>query len=116
MVLADRPALYLPLSAPRGSGEERDLSPNRFWGSYLPRGSSPAKTRLPNGDLATVLEGLGQYLETPSAAAFSIRRNGLTLEAWIRPDTLEFPHAEGDGYVYWLGKGETGRHEYAGRM
>src|SRR5262249_53312824 len=25
---------------------------------------------------------------------------------WMRPDVLNFPNAEGTGYVHWLGKGE----------
>jgi hypothetical protein len=39
----------------------------------------------------------------------------LTLETWIRPDTLQFPAAQ-DGYVHFAGKGEPGAHEYVFRM
>jgi hypothetical protein len=28
----------------------------------------------------------------------------LTWEAWVRPDTFQFPNASGDGYVDWMGK------------
>lgn len=116
LVLQDRPALYLPMAAPAGSAVERDLSPAGRDGTYFPR-RSPAKTRMPNGDAATVFDGFTQYLEVPSAAALSVGpRGALTLEAWIRPDTREFPTTEGDGYVYWAGKGEPGQHEYALRM
>lgn len=27
------------------------------------------------------------------------------------PDTLRFPHAEGTGYVHWLGNGTPNNHE-----
>jgi hypothetical protein len=40
----------------------------------------------------------------------------LTIEAWMRPDTLEFPAKEGTGYVHWMGKGESGQQEYVLRM
>jgi len=116
-VLNDRPVLFLPMDAQHGVGVERDLVHNGRNGKYLPEGNNTVKTRMPNGDLATVFDGGTQYLEVASAADLSIPRNGaLTLEAWIRPDTLDFPAEEGDGYVYWAGKGESGEYEYAGRM
>ena len=117
MILADRPVLYLPLSAPHGSEMERDLSPRGHRGAYLPRTRLPTKTRMPNGDLATVFDGYSQYLEVRSAREFSVpRRGALTIEAWMRPDTLEFSTQESSGYVHWAGKGEPGQHEYVLRM
>lgn len=117
LVLAQRPTLYLALSAARGSATERDLSGAGHDGRYLPRPSLAAKTHLPNGDVATVFDGGTQFVEVASAPSFSVPRAGaLTIEAWIRPDTLEFPHDEADGYVHWAGKGETGQYEYALRM
>ncbi len=42
---------------------------------------------------------------------------GLTVEAWMRPDDLEFSGGEGeDAYVHWLGKGEAGHMEWAFRF
>lgn len=57
-----------------------------------------------------------EYVEIPSAPDLSFSRDGLTVSAWIRPDTLEFAYTEGSGYVYWMGKGEPRRHEWAMRM
>lgn len=37
-------------------------------------------------------------------------------EAWMRPDVLDFDSLEGSGYVYWMGKGAPGNHEYVARM
>lgn len=116
-VLRDRPMLYLTLSAPYGTLRERNATRWGSLASYLPANRPPAKTTLPNGDKATVFDGVSQYVQYPSAATLSIARTGaLTLEAWIRPDTLQFPSSEGDGYVHWAGKGEPGQHEYAMRM
>jgi hypothetical protein len=40
----------------------------------------------------------------------------LAIEAWLRPDILEFPHQEGTNYVHWMGKGDVNQHEYVARM
>lgn len=62
-------------------------------------------------------DGLSSYVEMPDSADFSVpTTGGLTVAAWLRPDTLLFPTTEGSGYVYWLGKGEAGRQEWAFRM
>jgi hypothetical protein len=72
---------------------------------------------MPNGDLAPLFDGLGRFLEVPSQPELSVTFTGaLTIEAWIRPDTLRFPRTEGSGYVHWLGKGAPGKHEYVCRM
>src|SRR5678809_986868 len=43
-------------------------------------------------------------MSVPSNAAFSIpTTHSLTWEAWIRPDTLQFPK-NSSGYVDWMGK------------
>lgn len=115
-VLADHPVLYLTLGAPAGSLHESDFSGNNLTGRYYPSAIS-RKTKMPNGDRATVFDGYAQYLEVLSSRKLSVRPGGaLTLEAWIRPDVLEFPADESDGYVHWAGKGESGQHEYALRM
>jgi hypothetical protein len=116
-VINDHPALYLPLAAPAGSAVEPDRSGHGHPGAYAPRGARPRKTAMPNGDLATVFDGLTQYVTVPSDRAFSVPRGGaLTIEAWIRPDVLQFPRDESTGYVHWAGKGEAGQQEYACRM
>jgi hypothetical protein len=60
--------------------------------------------------------GQGQYVEIPSAPDLSFGANGFTVSAWIRPDTVEFSKTEASGYVWWMGKGEPGQHEWAARM
>lgn len=113
VVLADRPVAFWAMSSPH-RGAEKDLSGHRHTGRYV---GGPSRTKLPNGETAAVFRGTTRYLEAPDAAALSPATTGmLTLEAWMRPDTLQFPHAEGSGYVHWMGKGTSGNHEYVARM
>jgi Concanavalin A-like lectin/glucanases superfamily len=114
-VMSLSPVLYLPLAG-SSAGAVEDLARHGHQGTYV-GGPPPGAIRLPNGDSAMVFDGRGQYVEVPSAATLSITHTGcLTVEAWIRPSVLEFPSTEGSGYVYILGKGESGKQEYALRM
>jgi hypothetical protein len=104
MILAENPVFYRTL------GGSPDVS-------HRPSGSPWTFTRMSNGDRATVFNGSNQYLEFPSSPRYSVPQNGaLTIETWIRPDVLDFPAAEGDGYVHFAGKGEPGQHEWVLRM
>ena len=61
--------------------------------------------------------GSSAYVEVADSADLSVATTGaLTVSAWMRPDTLTFPNTEGSGYVYWLGKGSPGQHEWVLRM
>jgi hypothetical protein len=119
------------MSAARASGyDERVLSdaPVGYWparidltrrGHHGKFSGAPRTAALPNGDPAPRYDGAGQYLTIPDAPDLSVTRTGvLTIEAWMRPDTLQFPNGEGNGggYVHWLGKGAPGQHEYVARM
>jgi hypothetical protein len=115
-VLAARPVLYLTM-ANTSSGHEPDRSGHGRGGLYQPNKHPPTTANLPNGDRAADFTGAGQYLEVPDSPMLSIPTTGmLTIEAWIRPDTLRFSQTEGSGYVYWLGKGRPRAQEYAMRM
>jgi hypothetical protein len=57
---------------------------------------------------------VGGHPEEPNAR--SRGHSLLTVEAWIDPGTLRFPHEQGTGYVYVPGKGATGKQKYALRM
>jgi hypothetical protein len=116
LIRSDNPAIYLAMSSP-GSGRETDLSGRGHTGTYQPAGRYPTRSRLPNGDPVAVFDGATQYLEVPDANDLSVTSRGeLTIEAWIRPDTLQFPAQEGSGYVHFLGKGAPDQHEYVARM
>src|SRR5579884_4417841 len=114
-VLADQPALFWAMDSGQ-TGQEPDLSGHGLSGSYV--GGAPGQAALPNGDTAAVFDGASQYLTAASAKALSVpAAKALTIESWIRPDTVQFPHADPEGFVYWLGKG-TPRdgYEYANRI
>lgn len=72
---------------------------------------------MAGGLAAAVFDGQGGYVEIPDSADYSQpTRGGLTVEAWLRPDSLAMPKVEGSGYVHWLGKGEPHQHEWVARM
>jgi hypothetical protein len=115
-VMSLNPALYLTFSDP-SAPTQVDLSGHGHTATYFPAGDPPGEVALPNGDMAANFNGRGQYAQVPSSEALSVTDTGcLTIEAWIRPATLQFPNEEGTGYVYVLGKGAPGKYEYAIRM
>jgi hypothetical protein len=75
-----------------------------------------------SGDIYLRFNGRNAYVEIPSIADYSISTTGaLTVSAWMRPDTLNFPHVEPNSdYVHWLGKGDAsdvnGNQEWTFRM
>ena len=112
-VLADDPSAYWTMGNP-STGRETDLSGSRHNGRY---GVNPGRATLPNREIAADFNGTTQYFEAADAAGLSPATKGvLTIEAWMRPDTLSFPTAGTNGYVHWMGKGKPGAHEYVSRM
>ena len=75
-----------------------------------------AADRRPAAPVYLAFSGDQEYVEIPSAPDLSFGPEGFTVSAWLKPDTLEFPRTEGSGYVYWMGKGERGRQEWAARL
>ena len=75
-----------------------------------------------SGDLYLQFNGIDAYVEIPSIADYSLATTGaLTVAAWIRPNTLNFPNVEPDSdYIHWLGKGDQsgsdGNQEWTFRM
>jgi hypothetical protein len=83
-------------------------------GSAGTSGSAGAPTRA---RVAAVFDGETGYVEIPDADIFSEPTTGeLSVEAWIRPDSLDMPNRESSGYVHWMGKGVSGEHEWVSRM
>ena len=83
--------------------------------SLAAQASLPAQ-RPPDTAVYLRFSGDQQYAEIPSAPDLSFGSEGFTVSAWLNPETLEFRHSEGSGYVYWIGKGERGQQEWAMRM
>ncbi|MET7276776.1 LamG-like jellyroll fold domain-containing protein [Kribbella sp. NPDC005582] len=113
-VLQDGPVAFWRLAQPGSSSEASAVGGSALTGTY---GGTRSATTLPNGDPATAFDGATGYFQVADNAKLSPATTGVfTLEAWMRPDTLEFPHVQGSGYVHWMGKGEAGQHEYVSRM
>jgi hypothetical protein len=99
-ILADGPVGYWAMN--KSPSSEPDLTGHTSAGTY--HGGTAPLVALPNGDQAADFNGSNQYMSIPSNAAFSIpTTHSLTWEAWIRPDTLQFPR-NSNGYVDWMGK------------
>ena len=108
LVLTSNPVAYLPLD-----GRPTDLTKG-----HVPTiTGSPGTTVLPNGDAAYSFNGITDYIEVPTADDLSVATTGqFCVEAWVRPDVLQFTHEDPDGYVYILGKGVASQDEWAFRM
>ncbi len=113
-VLSLRPVGYWRLGEPTGR-VAFDSSGRRHHGAYHGGAvlGQPGAIRH-DPDTAVGLPG-SAYAEIASASEFSIR-DGLTVEAWVRPDRLDFTGQTSDNYVHWLGKGEAGRFEWGFRF
>jgi concanavalin A-like lectin/glucanase superfamily protein len=122
-VLASAPTAYWRLGESRGS-EAHDATGRGNDGQYFGRPEFGQKGALPfDMDLAVGLPGVRtrSYVEVRDRTEFSIATSGkgLTVEGWMRPDSLEFKgeHAgSADDYIHWLGKGEKGRYEWGFRF
>lgn len=111
-ILADGPVAFWAL----GGGHTRVADQTGHGHTGRAHGG-PSATEFVNGDPATVFDGATQYIEVPDHDALSVPATGiLAIEAWMRPDVLDFPHQEGTNYVHWIGKGEANQYEYAARM
>ncbi|MFD2356677.1 LamG-like jellyroll fold domain-containing protein [Nonomuraea ferruginea] len=117
LVLSHRPVAYWRLSHP-SDGTESDRTGNGHKGTFH---GVTSTVRLPNQDGAAVFDGSSGYFEVPTAKPFHISTTGaFTMEAWIRPHTLQFADENHTGYVHFMGKGTKsgsgGNREWAGRM
>jgi hypothetical protein len=114
-VLLLRPAGYWRLGE-TGTPTAFDLSGHEINGIYhgSPAFGEPGAIR---NDANTAIGLNGRcYVEIPNSSAFSIGAAGLTVQAWIRPDQLNFPCERNAEYIYWLGKGETEAFEWGFRF
>jgi Concanavalin A-like lectin/glucanases superfamily len=73
---------------------------------------------LSEPDAAIGLNGVDAFVEVANSEVFSqpTSSQGLTVEAWFRPDLLMFPGETADPYVHWLGKGQSGEFEWGFRF
>jgi len=117
-VLSKKPVAYWRLGETKGE-TAADLTGNGHVGAYK---GSPMLGRAGaiHGDKNTsiTLDGKGTYVEVPDHPDFSqpTSGRGLTVEAWMRPDVLEFEGDTADPFIFWIGKGMPKQNEWALRF
>jgi concanavalin A-like lectin/glucanase superfamily protein len=117
-ILAKHPVAYWPLDEAAGPLAHA-LGDGAHLGEY--RGAvafgQPGPIRSEWAG-AIGLNGIDAYVEVPDSSAFSQASSGegLSVEAWMRPDQLLFPGQTAEHYVHWLGKGRAGEFEWGFRF
>jgi hypothetical protein len=88
-----------------------------FWDDNMSENAEPRA-----GDTYLRFNGSDAYVEIPSIDDYSVNTTGaLTVSAWMKPDTLNFPNVESNSdYIHWVGKGDAfgagGNQEWTFRM
>ncbi|HLK58263.1 MAG TPA: LamG domain-containing protein [Chthonomonadaceae bacterium] len=117
-VLRKRPDAYFRLGEQDGP-TAHDASGHNGTGIYRGHVAYGERGAIGNdSNTAVKLNGRDAYVEVPDNAHFSQRSSGkgLTVEVWMRPDSLEFSGETDEHYVHWLGKGDSGRLEWGFRF
>jgi hypothetical protein len=118
VILSGRPVGYWRLGEPTGATVAVDDSGHQRHGKFVgaPKLGSPGAI-AGEADGAVTLDG-ASYVEIADDPAFSQPTSGagLTVEAWMRPDRLDFAEPGALEYIHWLGKGEPGQHEWGLRF
>jgi hypothetical protein len=116
-VLAKRPVAYWRFDD-HGQGA-RDLTGHGHLGTYHGHVTFDQPGVLHGESSASVgLNGSDAFVEVPDSEAFSVSASsqGMTVEAWLRPDVLSFAGQTPQHYVHWLGKGDRGQFEWGFRF
>jgi Concanavalin A-like lectin/glucanases superfamily len=117
-VLEKKPVGYWRLNE-RSGLQAHDATVNGHTGSYkggVALGQAGPIRSEPS--FAVGLNGTTAYVEIPDSVSFSQATSGqgLTVEAWMRPDSLVFAGQTSQKYVHWLGKGEHDSFEWGFRF
>lgn len=121
-VLAKNPVAYWRLGESDGTSAA-DETGNGHDGTYVGNPVLGQQGAI-NGDPNTAVQfSGGSYVEIPTSADFSQQTSGdgLTVEAWMRPDTLSFSgdqptNSTENPYVHWIGKGEANKFPGEGKQ
>ncbi len=122
-VLESKPAAYWLLGESKGQTAE-DAAGHGLKGRYVGHPDLGQKGAIvSDANRAIGLDGprTKSYVEIPDSDDFSVATSGkgLSVEAWLRPDVLDFKGDEADPpqeYLHWLGKGEKGHYEWGFRF
>ncbi len=117
-VLEDLPVGYWRLNELSHAASVQDEVCEQRVGAFVGQpklGEPPAITRTANASITFSDES---HIAIPSSPAFSIQTSGqgLSVEAWVRPDKLTFAGEYGKQYIHWLGKGVSGKMEWGFRL
>ena len=97
------------------NGNANDESVNKCIGAVV--GAQLTADRFGTKNSAYKFNGLDQYIQIADNDAFSISSTGkLSISVWMKCDTLDFPNTEGDGYLHWMGKGNSNNQEWCFRI
>ncbi len=117
-VLAKHPIAYWRLGERKGP-TAFDATRNRHNGTFHGTPTYHQAGAIKHDpDTAIKLGGRRSYIEVPDSKDFSqpASGQGLTAEAWFRPDVLVFEGETRDPHIHWMGKGDTGQYEWAFRF
>ena len=117
-VLTDVPVGYWRLNERSHDEQARDESGHNHHGQFVERPSLGERGAIHGSTNRSMTFAHGAHIEIPHSKEFSIQTSGegLSVEVWMRPDTLRY---EGEGnkkYIHWLGKGEPERLEWGFRL
>jgi hypothetical protein len=118
-VLADNPVAYWPGDICARSGELVDIVGGR--NGILHGASKPKIVSGIGGSRAVHFDHQpGQFINVANDVLWSLMpaNNGLTVEAWLKLDKLDFKDADGQSvdYIHWLGKGVASQQEWSFRL
>jgi Concanavalin A-like lectin/glucanases superfamily len=113
-VLADKPVGYWRLNEQSLGDQVTDESGRNHHGKIVGNPIMGADGAIANSTNKSITFAANAYLEIPSSTDFSIQTSGigLSVELWMRPDTLIFPGEGESQYINWLGKGQKDEMEW----
>ena len=118
IVLADKPIAYWPGDLDARTGELVDIVGGR---NGILKGNEPGIVPGVGGNDAVHFNHQpGQFINVANDPLWSLmpRNTGLTVEAWLKLDVLNFtdPKNYPVDYIHWLGKGTANEQEWAFRL
>jgi hypothetical protein len=117
-VLVDGPVGYWRLNERTHDEQVTDESGQSHHGRFVERPSLGEQGAIHGSANCSMSFASEAHIEILHSTEFSIQTSGegLSVEVWMRPDTLLY---EGEGnkkYIHWLGKGEPERMEWGFRL
>ena len=108
-VLADRPVGYWRLNERTYNEQVADESGHNNHGSFVGRPSAGEQGAIRGSANCSMSFASDAHVSIPHSPDFSIQTSGegLSVEVWMRPDTLLYEGEDNRKYIHWLGKGKS---------